>query len=732
MYILATLTTAWKYETKCTTNVQSSSLESAGDLSYSIVDDFENIISPRRSNQQLSNKMLLKCPNSNDFLFIGSTQYGVSSSSFSKSCEIKSNDCLVNIDYLASQCNGLNSCDIQLDAQFLHTCKNFSDYLSIAYECITGSKRIDICSNEETFVIDSTFSKDKSDVNSRFGSFYLASPNYPSEYDSNLKNCSCQLEYVEIDGSNAHTNQMNLELKTYEFDLEEEENKRCNNDKLIVSGNGQVQELCGQHKDFKEFSTTGSQVKFNLTTNDAITRRGFLIEVTPTHETICPYGTSRFKRDKCVKLYDNQHLTYRQATKACSSQSGRLLKINDFVDNFKLNSFIQENIDKPTFSIWSNFIATNSKDSVFLNVKKRRNTPQNMACISRTNSFWMEKSCFTKLPYICEFEAIKVRKNVEKVENNKLIRVSCGKLITKFANVVKTTVSTTTMQKAKTLEPITKSKQSKEKPVLLWSSLVKTIVPSKVELKNEESELNEDISYDLESNAMLDDIQMKTTVNDEGPFSQKLILIVAIVCGAALVFIMINVFCIWNYYKKKLDKFIEKSDVESSTYRTSTMKSGVPKHLNQDNTNRSMSTVDSYVKMLPGCAETCLLNNENTSLTWSMSSNQLKQQQQMLEYDVKLDILRNYFQNKQLGNQSNFYETISSLKKHNTDKAYQSHIDMSIMQAIQNQQMQQQIYEQIAYSDVSPTLSMNSQMPLITFANGLSKNSLSKVDDSPI
>ena len=684
--------------------------------SYSIVDDFENILSPRRESEPQHNKMLIKCPNSNDFLFIGSTQYGVSSVNSSTTCEIRSDDCLVNIDYLASQCNGLNSCDIQLDAQFLHTCKKFSDYLSIAYECITGSKRIDICSNEETFIIDSTFSKDESDVNSRFGSFYLASPNYPSEYDSNLKNCSCQLEYVEIDGPASQNNQMNLELKTYEFDLEEKENKKCSNDKLIVTGNGESQELCGQHKDFKEFSTTGGQVKFNLTTNDAITRRGFLMEVTPIHETICPYGTSRFSRDKCVKLYNNQHLTYRQATKSCSSQNGRLLKINDFVDNYKLISFIKENIDEQsTYSLWTNFIATNSKDLGFLNVKKRRNTPQSIACVSRTDSFWMEKSCYTKLPYICEFKSIKVRKNVQKVENNnKLIRVSCGKLITKFAPVVR--VETTTKS-----EPITKPKQSNEKPVLLWSSLINTIVPEDNQ-KDEKS-----IEYGLESDIFPNDIQMEATVTEEAPFSQRLILIIAIVCGAALVFIMINIFCIWNYYKKKLDKFIEKSDVEASTYRTSTMKSGVPKL--QDHNDRSMSTVDSYVKMLPGSAETCLLNNnENTSLTWS---NQSPNQSKQFEYDLKLDILRNYFQNKQAGNQSNFYETISSLKKYNTDKIYQSHIDTSVLQAIQNQQIQQQIYEQVAYSDISPTLSIYSQRPLITFPNGLNRNNLlTKVDNS--
>ena len=230
--VLAHNTHAWKYQTQCTKTAQSSSLLTS-DNTYSIVDDFELII-PNQEHKPIvqSNKMTLKCPNSNDFLFIGQTQYGVALPSDTRSaspqCEIQPNDCLVSVDYLASQCNGINSCDIQLDAQFLHTCKNLSDYLSIAYECIPGSKRVDACSNEETFIIDATLSADSSELNARFGSFYLASPNYPWEYAANSNNCSCRLEYVEIDGSEPVNNEMHLVFKAFEFDMEEGENGKCN------------------------------------------------------------------------------------------------------------------------------------------------------------------------------------------------------------------------------------------------------------------------------------------------------------------------------------------------------------------------------------------------------------------------------------------------------------------------------------------------------------------------
>lgn len=251
------------------------------------------------------NVMRLKCANINDFLFIGLAQYGVSALKRDSSneqtnskCELTKNDCLINVDYLANECNGLNSCDIQLDSQFLHTCKNHSDYLSVAYECIPSSKRLDICSNDELFIIDSSSVSNTNNQNylaSRFGSFYLSSPNYPNEYTNNLNNCSCKLNYVQIDNSEPTNGQqqeeqvMNLAFKSYEFDLEDyqqqqESHEQCTKDYLkIESSNGRKlsTRFCGQMKKFKEFYAKGNNLKLNFTTDDAISRRGFLIKISP-------------------------------------------------------------------------------------------------------------------------------------------------------------------------------------------------------------------------------------------------------------------------------------------------------------------------------------------------------------------------------------------------------------------------------------------------------------------
>lgn len=95
-------------------------------------------------------------------------------------CSVNNGDCLVNVDYLADECNGMNSCSIQLDSQYLHSCKNYSNYITIAYKCLTKHNRIDVCSNEEYYVNDNEF--------------YIKTPNYPYEYDNNLSNCTCKIE----------------------------------------------------------------------------------------------------------------------------------------------------------------------------------------------------------------------------------------------------------------------------------------------------------------------------------------------------------------------------------------------------------------------------------------------------------------------------------------------------------------------------------------------------------
>lgn len=615
--------------------------------------------------------MQLKCPNSNDFLFIGLTQYGASAASLMKqneTCTIHENDCLVTVDYLSNECNGLNSCNIQLDAQFLHTCKNLSDYLSVAYECIPGSKRIDICSNDETFIVDSN------NLNSRFGNFYLTSPNYPNEYQSNLNNCSCKLEYVKIDDTTQKSNdklndKMNLVFKTYEFDLEEGEqttadsvntlhSEKCNKDSLNIQSfesavNQQATDslsLCGDHKEFKEFYMNGALIKMNLTSDDAITRRGFLIEIQPTPETICPYGTERFNSKKCIKYFQSEN--WYNAVESCKSKSGRLLTINDFVDNLKLNNILRSKATQN--SIWSVYQASKqSHDEInFLNLKRSSLNK----CISKSLSYWQDESCHKKLDYICEFDPISLNQNII-ADNNRLIRVSCGSLST----VYQKSPSETTTKK------VPKRKQAK--PIISWSSLidkntiqlttkkqkVQTIVSDLFTTTTIKTITEQDIQLKQEKLIIFDELKPNVTITitttaSPTVISQELALIIAIICGVSVVFIIVNVFCIWNYYNRKLKAYIEKSETSTeANYRTSTLISRNNKLINSN--NRSMSTVDSYVKMLP-TYETCINYVQSTANSSPNST-------ACLLNNTNEQLIKNYLQQKQAQDQ-HYYETLSN------------------------------------------------------------------------
>jgi hypothetical protein len=103
------------------------------------------------------------------------------------------------------------------------------------------------------------------------------------------------LDYVQIDNSGSASGQqheeqvMNLAFKSYEFDLEDyqqqqESHEQCTKDYLkIESSNGRKlsTRFCGQMKKFKEFYAKGNNLKLNFTTDDAISRRGFLIKISP-------------------------------------------------------------------------------------------------------------------------------------------------------------------------------------------------------------------------------------------------------------------------------------------------------------------------------------------------------------------------------------------------------------------------------------------------------------------
>lgn len=574
----------WKYQTKCTrkhhgqgeTNAQN---EKKISQYSSIAEDFErevNLDLDYQSNSAQvhddSKIMRLKCANLNDFLFIGLTQYGVSSASSSNSqtCEINKNDCLVSVDYLSNECNGLNTCDIQLDSQFLHTCKNHSDYLSVAYECIQGTKRLDICSNDETYMIDDSSDDKRSDLTNKFSSFYLSSPNYPNEYSNNLNNCSCKMEYVKLETSDStesdiiDSDVINLAFSTYEFDLEEgdsSDNTQCSKDYLNIETDTNRTQLCGQYKEFKEFYSRSKSFSINFNSDDVISRRGFLFKISPIAESICPHGSFRFGSQKCIKYFadtplDTEKLNWFDAQQSCQSLNGRLLVIDNFVDNIKLNALLRSRSESSIY--WANITMTTGSDSNnFLNIKKpslNEYQPLNR-CLTKRLNYWQEEStCIhNKYSYICEFDPVKTRKPASNQnQTNRLIRVACGSSAAIFSdsqndrsrmNPVKSTpkVSVTT-----TTSTTTKQILVSEILPIMYGFKDNTI-------KNnyQDDLLDEYPEYSSQASVPTTAIYNPTTKTGSllNMINNDIALIVAIVSGVSIVIIAINLFCIWNYYK---------------------------------------------------------------------------------------------------------------------------------------------------------------------------------------
>ena len=101
---------------------------------------------PSSENYIISNSKSLKLDCNSDLIYIVWSHYGHQNTkdqmrnrnSNNSTCDFSVNDCIVNVDYVANECNGLNSCQISLDTQYLHSCKAYSDYIFILYDCIDG------------------------------------------------------------------------------------------------------------------------------------------------------------------------------------------------------------------------------------------------------------------------------------------------------------------------------------------------------------------------------------------------------------------------------------------------------------------------------------------------------------------------------------------------------------------------------------------------------------------
>ncbi|CAF0731807.1 unnamed protein product [Adineta steineri] len=217
------------------------------------------------NNRRINNdktSVTLSCAN-NGYILVKNLTFGVhKTSSFStattatSSCTYQPGDCTTRTTYIGMECNGLTTCDLDLNPQYLHICSQYSDYMVLDYSCLQGPS-LSVCSNR---LISTSLNKDHR--------LFLRSPNYPHEYENSL-NCSCQINTIKSS------------IKFLDFYLEErDEMNICSRDYLQINNRS----YCGSSIDDNNNQMTSSisfDSSFQLIfkTNDVITRKGFWVMI---------------------------------------------------------------------------------------------------------------------------------------------------------------------------------------------------------------------------------------------------------------------------------------------------------------------------------------------------------------------------------------------------------------------------------------------------------------------
>lgn len=78
------------------------------------------------NNRRINNdktSVTLSCPN-NGYILVRNLTFGVhKTSSLPSTCTYQPGDCTTRTTYIGMECNGLTTCDLDLNPQYLHICK---------------------------------------------------------------------------------------------------------------------------------------------------------------------------------------------------------------------------------------------------------------------------------------------------------------------------------------------------------------------------------------------------------------------------------------------------------------------------------------------------------------------------------------------------------------------------------------------------------------------------------
>lgn len=359
---------------------------------------------------------------------------------------------MVNVDYVANECNGMSNCHISLDSQYLHSCKSYSDYLFIVYQCIETKSTVDICDTTDR-MLDTAELADNT--------LYINSPNYPIEYDSN-KNCQCSMK-----------SSGNTQIELLEFDLEssfEKASTACTKDYLMFS-NQTDSKKCSTLAPFTNIPqdryNNGKEItSLKFHSDDALTRRGFWVKIKPSDVVNCP-ADFILVDNTCVRVF-NEELTWYEAHNYCNGMGYSLAMIDNFELDKQLNNALfnseevliphgNDLLNKKNKQFWTGLKHLN--ETTWFNYKNEplrlrpdeenwwpwlvvdSSTYQKGSCVAKRASWMFLEDCYKRMPFACQYNQPATSSDTFKPKS---IQLKCGADSLKYFQSLTTTTTTTT------------------------------------------------------------------------------------------------------------------------------------------------------------------------------------------------------------------------------------------------------------------------------------------------
>ncbi|CAF0764271.1 unnamed protein product [Brachionus calyciflorus] len=351
-----------------------------------------------------------------DLIYIAWSHYGYKQKN--DSCYFTPQDCTVSVEYVSNECNGLNNCQVSLDSQYLHSCKSYSNYLFIVYECIKAKSTFNICDQIDTQI----------DMSSPSPStvFYLQTPNYPNEYSNNL-DCNCSI----INNSN----QIQIELLEFDLESSSQNKSNCLRDYLNINSNIH---LCGSLSQFTTIlNHSNENTKLRFKSDDALTRRGIWLKVNIKPFVInCPDNFILID-NKCLRIFNNENLTWYEANSYCSNLGLSLLTLDNFELEKQVNRVLLD-LDEVNFrNFWIGMRQLNQTNWFdFKNqvIEFRRdeknwwpwlvldtNSFNQGSCVAKKKNGFYLQDCYKRMPFACQY------KPKENLSLKNQINLKCGK-----------------------------------------------------------------------------------------------------------------------------------------------------------------------------------------------------------------------------------------------------------------------------------------------------------------